>query len=499
MGIVIRQSIKATIVNYVGAFIGFLTTMYILTKYIQPEVIGLTRVLYEAAAFIANIALLGITSSSMRFFPYFRNPENKDNGFFFFLLLLPTLGILFCIPLYLLLKEPIGAFFGKNSGLFMDYYYWVVPLVLLLVYWITFETYATQKMRIVVPRFIREIGVRVMLLVIYLLYAFGGLSLNGLIIAFVGIYAVALLSSFAYVCRIGNVTFKHNFSYIDRSLREKIIRYTLFLILGTLGGGILGQLDLFMVSSELGLDYAGIYSIAFYIGVVIEIPSRSISPITSPLAATALKEGDFVTANNLYRKVALHQFVAGSCVFLLIWINIDNIFSIIPNGQIYQMGKWVVFFIALNRLINVTLSFGGTLLSFSKYYYWGLYFTLFLTALGIVTNLLLIPRLGITGAAVATFISGVVFFSIQQWMVMIKIGGNPYSKGLLKQLVLILGLFGINYLLPVWSLNPFLDGVYRSLIIGILLVWGVYRLRISEEVCTLIENSWKYIFFRKRR
>ncbi|MDR3268851.1 MAG: hypothetical protein LBT83_07280 [Tannerella sp.] len=77
--------------------------------------------------------------------------------------------------------------------------------------------------------------------------------------------------------------------------------------------------------------------------VIIDLPYRSISDISSPLAASALKEVDLITANDLYRKVALHQFMAGSCIFLLMWINIDNIFAIMPNGHIYQAGKRVVF------------------------------------------------------------------------------------------------------------------------------------------------------------
>ena len=67
MGVIIRQSIKATIFNYVGAFIGFLTTFFILTKYVEPEVIGLTKVLYEVAALIAGFAQLGTSASAMRF------------------------------------------------------------------------------------------------------------------------------------------------------------------------------------------------------------------------------------------------------------------------------------------------------------------------------------------------------------------------------------------------------------------------------------------------
>ena len=119
-----------------------------------------------------------------------------------------------------------------------------------------------------------------------------------------------------------------------------------------------------MVGSHLGLDYAGIYSIAFYIVAVIEIPSRSIAAISSPLASSALKEGDTDTVNHLYRKVSLHQLLIGGFVFLLIWINIDNIFALIPNGEIYTKGKWVVFFLALAKLIEVTLNFGNTLISF---------------------------------------------------------------------------------------------------------------------------------------
>ena len=79
MGVIIRQSIRATVFNYLGAFIGFLTTFFILTKFLEPEVIGLTKVMYEIAALIAGFAQLGTSASAMRFFPYFKNPENQHN------------------------------------------------------------------------------------------------------------------------------------------------------------------------------------------------------------------------------------------------------------------------------------------------------------------------------------------------------------------------------------------------------------------------------------
>lgn len=491
MGIVIRQSIKATVFNYLGAFIGFLTTFFILTKFLEAEVIGLTKVIYEVAALVAGFAQLGTSASAMRFFPYFRNAEKNHNGFFFYLMLMPAVGSVIFITLFLSLKNLIIDFFIEKSALLVDYCNWIIPLILFLAFWGVFETYANILLRIVIPKFIKEVGIRLMLLVVYLLYALGYLDLTGLVMSYVLVYGLAMVAIFLYVSRITSVSFKHNFAFIDKKLAREILKYTLFLIIGAIGGNIIGQLDIFMVSSQMGLTYAGIYTIASYMAFVIELPARSITSISSPLAAAALKEGDLSKANRLYKKVSLHQLMAGSVLFLLIWINIDNIFAIIPNGEVYKAGKWVVFFIAMSKIVAMTLSFGGTLISFSRYYYWGLYFTFFLTALTITTNYFFIPLWGMPGAAIATLITCLVSYLFQQWIVLKKIKGNPYSWNTLKQLLLVSGLWGCNFLLPHWTANPFLDGAYRTLIIGSCWMFLAYKLRISEELCQLVQKLLK--------
>ena len=491
MGIIIRQSIKGTVVTYIGAFIGFITNIFVLTKFFQPEEIGLTRVFYEAAVLFAVFAQLGISGTAFRFFPYFQSEKNNNNGFFYYLILLPTIGVFIFIPLYILLKEPISAYFSMNASLFVDYYYWVIILIVIIVFWTIFETYSNLLMRIVIPKFIREVAVRVLLLTTYLLFAFKIINMDGLVGGIIFVYGIAMALTFIYVSRIGSISMKHDFSFIDKPLRKKIKNYTLFLIFSALSGSVLSQLDLFMVGAMEGLDYAGIYAIVFFMAAIVEMPSRSISSITSPLAAKALKEGDMVTANQLYKKVSLHQLAAGCCIFLLLWINIDNVFAIIPNGDLYVVGKWVVFFLAIGKLLSVTVNFGSILISYSKYYYWTLFFTVFITIAGIVTNILLIPRLGITGAAIATLVATLLSSAVQQWIVLVKIKGNPFSVSMVKLLLLIFILFGINYFLPHWSFNPFIDGVYRTLIIGVITVISLYKLKISDEITSIMDNFLK--------
>lgn len=493
MGVIIRQSIKGAIVSYIGSGVGFLITMFVVTKCLTPEIFGLTVILYEVAALVSSFAQLGISSSALRFFPYFKNPKNGNNGFFFYLLLLPTAGLLIFVPIFLFSRGLIVSLWSQNAVLIVDYYYWIIPLIVFCTYWVVFETYSTLQMRIVVPKFIREVGVRIMILFVYLFFSLDKLNVRGVVSGVIIVYGLVMLFTFTYICLIAPVSLNHDCSFVNRSLRKQILNYTIFLVLGSLSGSLLSQLDLFMISSRIGLSSAGIYRIAFYISVVIDIPYRSISSISSPIAAKALQDENTEVANSLYQKVALNQFIAGSCIFVFLWINIDNLFLVIPNGEIYAQGKWVVFFLALARIISTTLAFGAILISFSRFYYWSLFFSFFLSCIGIVANLLLIPRLGITGAAVATLITCLLSYVVQQGVVLVKIKANPFTVGFIKQVILVSLLFLLNGLLPHWSYSPIADGFYRTLIIGTVTVGGLYWLQISEEFSTLMD---KYLFRR---
>jgi len=488
MGVVIRQSIKATIVNYIGTFIGFLTTMFVVTKYLPPEDFGLLTVIFEIAMLFSALVQLGVSSSAVRFFPHFKDEKKQHNGFFFYIILLPLIGCLLFIPLYLLLKDPIIAFLGgKNSELLMPYFYWVIPLIVFIAYWNTFESYSNVNMRIVGPRAVREVAVRVFLLLVYVLYGFHVISRDGFIASFVGIYGIAMLIMFFYISRIAPVSLKHNNSFISKPLRKDIVNYTLIMLLGNLGVVILSKLDIFMISSELGYESTGIYRIAFYMGILVEIPARSITNISSPIAAAALQKGNVEEANQLYKKVSLNQLIAGGLLFVLIWINIDNIFQIIPNGEIYSQGKWVVLFIALSRLIAMTLSFGGVLINFSKYYYWTIFFTFIITILGIACNYWLIPVLGISGAAVATLTATIFSYIFQQWIVVRKIKGNPYTKGTLKMVLIILLLLAINHFLPDFN-NHWFDTICRTIIISIVACLVIYFGKVSYDVNSVVDT-----------
>ena len=198
------------------------------------------------------------------------------------------------------------------------------------------------------------------------------------------------------------------------------------------------------------------------------------------------------------KSVSLHQLLAGSLIFFLIWINIDLLFDLIPNGDEYREGKWVVFILGFSRLLNSTLSVGCTVLNYSKYYFYSLVFTVLLTVTAIFLNVKLIPYFGMYGAASASLAAYAIYFVLLLWVVWKTIRVNPFSMAQVKVCLVMMGLFGIN-LLWYCCLTPhvastvtlaLLEALVRSLLLLLAAFFTVYKFGISDDVNRLID---KYI------
>jgi O-antigen/teichoic acid export membrane protein len=319
-------------------------------------------------------------------------------------------------------------------------------------------------------------------------------DVSGLLLCCITSYALCLCATGSYVLHIGERTLRHNWSYISPELRKKFLRYTLFLIVSAISGNIMGQLDLFMLSAERGMYSGGVYTIVLYMAAIIEMPSRSISAISSPLAATAIKEGNLHEANKLYQQVSIHQLLSSSILLLLVWVNLDNIFAVIPNGEKFAEGRYAILFLGLSKVVYSTLNFGNILVQYSKYYYWTLYITLFLTLLTIGTNKLFIPIWGISGAALATLLTCLISYSYQQFLVQRKVHANPFTWATVRQFVVLGLLYGANFLLPSLSgVSPWLDMVVRGLYLSVLAVALLYLFRVSETLNGMVRK----VLFRK--
>jgi len=501
MGIIIKQSIKGTIVNYIGVAIGFITTFFVITGYLTQEEVGLTRVLVDAGVLFASLSQLGTGASILRFFPYFKDDEHQHHGFFFWTIVIPLLGFLIFTGVYLILKKPIVQAFSENSPLFVNYFRYVIPIALFMLYQYVFEANSNVLMRIVVPKFVREVGVRVGLLVTYVLYGHHIISLDGLVMGFCATYFLAALIDIIYLFTLQRISLKPDFKFLTKPLRKDFFFYTLFLVMASIAGNVTPLLSSFFVTAKMGLSFTGIFAIANYIATVVEIPNRSLNAIAQPNLSEAIKDKDWDKATSLCKSVSLHLLLSSTFIFFLIWINVDLLFMILRNGQDYVTGKSVIFILGMARLSNSAFSISANALSYSKYYYMTLVFTVLLTISSIVLNVLLIPKMGMNGAALANFLSYFIYFMFLLILLKWKLNITLFSKGQLKILSIVALLFGLNLLwtktlTPIMLQIPLnelviaiLEGGLRTLILLGIGVALVYTWHISDDVNRLIDKG----------
>lgn len=498
MGIIARQAIKGSIANYLGIALGFVITFFVLTDCLTASEIGLTRILVDAAMLFSSLAMLGSSSSIIRFYPYFRDSEHQDHGFWGWAFLLPMAGFLIFSLLFVLCQQGIIHLYEERSPLFVKYIYYLLPLTFFALYISVFEAGANALMRIAMPRFVREVGIRLCNLVSYLLYGKGFISLDLFVLLFCAAYAIAAIVDFIYLVSLGKITFRWDLKFMTPKMVKSIFSYTLLVTVVSLTSNVQLFNSLFL-GAQGGLAMAGVYTIAAYISNVVGVPSRSLSAISNPVISQSLKDDNIEALRSLVQNVSLHQLLAAAFIYFFIYINLNALYNFIPHGAEYAGGISVVLILGASNIFNQTCSPMSSVLSYSRLYAFSLPLSLLMSAAAILLNIKLIPLIGINGAATATLGSSVLYYFIMIILVWKRLGVHPFSWRHLKVIGVIAVLFLLNSLWT-WCVQPligniFVDAICRTTALAIIALLLTYYTNISNDVNRLIT---KYIpLFRK--
>ncbi|MBR7154544.1 MAG: lipopolysaccharide biosynthesis protein [Paludibacteraceae bacterium] len=487
MGVIAKQSIRGTIVTYLGIAVGIITVFFVQTRFLTTEEIGLARVLIDAATLFIGLAQLGTNASVIRFYPYFREKNSEeDHGFFFWALVVPFIGFALFACIYWACSVPLGEWFGDKSPLFVEYYYFVLPIAFFMLYQTICESTCNVLMHIVVPRAVRELVVRVGMLAIYLLYAFGVLSMDGFVIAICVNYAIAALINIAYFFSLQHINMRPDWAFLknNKSLVRRYLTYTGFLMLSAVTTVLAPTLSSFFVTAKMGLDTTGIFAIATYMAVMVSIPNRSVAAIASPQLARAIKEQNREECSHLIRQVTRNMLLIGGFILLLMWVNIDLIFHILPNGATFGTAKNVVLILGVSQLVLATFTICLTALNYSKFYAISLLLSLILTVSAILLNNYLIPIYGMEGAALSNLLSYSLYYLLIIATVIPLGRFRIVDKNWGYIALLLVALFALNWAWQTYlpAMNIWVDSLLRSIVIiggGMLIA---YKAKLSPEI-----------------
>nr|WP_321353566.1 lipopolysaccharide biosynthesis protein [uncultured Draconibacterium sp.] len=487
MGIIIKQSIKGALWSYLGVGIGFITTAYLYPNYLTPEIVGLFALLLAWSDIFAQFSLLGFHGVTARLFPQFRDKAKGHNGFVFIAFVVMLSGFILFFVTFLLIRPWLVESNLEKSALFSQYVNIMIPLTFLALLFNLLDLLNKMLYNAVLGTFLKEFIQRILIFLILLLYIAGWLSPNALILAYAGAVGLKGAIIFFYLLFRKELNLQPQLSFVKPDLRREMISVAIYSILVGIGGSVVFQIDKIIINQVMGLGATGVYTIAFFFGTLVVIPSRTLLKISGTLIAEAFKRNDLKTISDIYHKSCLNQFIIAAFLFGGIWINIDNILEIL--GPDYIGGKWVIFFIGLGYLVDMATGANSQIISLSKYYKMGLWFLLILVVLVVSIMYLFIPIWGLSGAAAAIALAFLLNNLMRYFFLKIKYKMEPFNfKFLLVPLAFFCS-WGISALIPSLQLIP--DILLRSSVFTIVFSTLIYILNVSDDVNNLVSNVIK--------
>jgi O-antigen/teichoic acid export membrane protein len=479
LGVIRTQTIKGTAYTYFGAVLGIVTTI-IFPRCFSKEQIGLLNVLVAFSLVFAQFANLGFDNITIRLFPYFRNDSNKHNGFLYILGKVLIIGTLFSITLFLILKPFIVESTDKAYTLFNRYSFYIIPLIIFTLLFISFDVYSRVLYKSVRGSFLKEFIQRILIIIAIAVSYFFSLGFDQFVLLYVICLSLPTLIIIWLIWKDGQLSFKPSPGFVTPELKKNMYSVGVFGIITVFSTTVMATIDKIMLQSMLGdLAWVGVYSILFYFGTIITMPSRALTKISSTVVAEAWKNDDIKTVKDIYYKSCLTQMIFSAILFIGIWANINNIFILLPSD--YAIGKFVIFWVCIGSFIDMSTGINNTIIATSKYYKaQSLFMTIFVIIV-IISNYFFIPIWGIIGAAIANAVS-LFLFNLMRWIFLWKkFNLQPFNYKYLLVLLFSLIAFLPGYYLP--AIKPFfVDIIVRSGMIFIIFSMLIYFSKVSSDI-----------------
>jgi O-antigen/teichoic acid export membrane protein len=485
MGIVQKQAIKGTIINYIGVAVGFLTGALLQPLILSTEEIGVISLLNRYALILAQIFSLGFPSLSLRIFPALRDVSKKHNGYLFLGAIYLAVGFGAALLFYFLGYNWLIVSNQEKSELFSQFVHLLPWLIFFNLLFSLCDTYIRMRFNAIIGATAKEVVQRVLILSALLLLWYNAVQYT----EFVYLYAIALsipgLIMLVYALRTPEFSIRSDWSFLQKFSLKNIANISLFGLLSSTTTILVVEVDTLMVNYFTGLSLLGVYATMFNFGILVSVPSRALKRISSTMISDAWGKQDLKSISTIYYESCINQFVIGGLLFLGIWLNIDSVLMVL--GDDYAPGKWVVFFIGLGYLFDMLSGDNTSILITSHLYRYNTYLTLLLVALLIVSNLLFIPVYGITGAAFSSAGSMLVVNLLRFLVLKVKFDFQPFNS---RFLVVVL-IFGITYLavnyIPLYG-NPYLNVLLRGSAIVIIYGGSILLFRVSPLLNKLLKD-----------
>lgn len=480
-----NQALKKSIVAYIGAAIGILSQLWIYP--LAFDVYGDYQFVLAMITFFMPWASFGILGLNNRFFPYFEK-ENGGSGFF-------TLQVIALIVMFIVFVIFVTVFhhqyfalieyMGFDVEVFKRYNTVILSSVFFLIFLTFLCHYVVNLKEVVVPYVISVFSWKIILPILILLLVFSGLEEETFFKTIPYIYAILALLMLGYINSIQKIKFSFKITNVFKENYKSMLWFAGYGLLSSYGYILAYTIDKIMVRGYTTDYNTGIYSMMVVLSGVILYPYDSIVSVATPTLSKNWKENKIDEIKKMNRKTTNVLSFITPFIFFLAYLNIEDIASFTTNKEAFLLGVNAFFFLGCAKVVNGLFGLNFLTLNFSKHYFVLFFATLILGIVNVFLNSVLIPKYGMTGAAIASLVAlvstNVVIF-VFNW---VKYGVQPFTLDVFKVLgILILAMIVAQYadVTSVLMINIIL----RSLVFFMLSVPLIYYLKLVPELNTFL-------------
>lgn len=199
-------------------------------------------------------------------------------------------------------------------------------------------------------------------------------------------------------------------------------------------GLLVSWTDLVIVGIFLSDTETGVYQAAAQVSIVLALVLASSNTVFTPLVASLMSEGREKEIDLLFKISTLCTVYLSLPVFLVLVLAPETVLGALFDDR-YLSGTRSLFFLAFGQMANVATGAVGYLLILGGRQRAWLAASSAALALNVILNVVLIPRFGLVGAAVATAVSLTSLFSVGLFLVRRRLGFWPYDRRYYKVLL----------------------------------------------------------------
>jgi O-antigen/teichoic acid export membrane protein len=487
MGEIKKQGVSNSIIIIIGSVIGALNVMVLFPMILPEAYFGLTRVLVEATYIVLQFGLLGANAAIIRFW----SRISVTNQLFRYVLKYSILCSVLVVVFMFIFKGVVVNYYHEKSPLIGVHYNALYVLFLAGLLFEFFAAASVGMLKTQFPTFLREIFIRIYVTILILVYYFEIIDETIFINLFVLGYLFMGGLIFSKVLKHRNILITTKTKLLSQDKRS-INKYRIANFFSGFSSGIVNRLDVIMiaalVSGDLiannGLKSVAVYSIALYTSTLIEIPSRGVFSISTPVIANFWANNEIKSITSVYKKSSINLLIVALLLFLLLSLNLDDLFTFLKGS--YSAAKPVILILGGSKVFNMLLGVNNIILTTSKYYLVGTFTMVGLIALTFFLNYWLIPLYGINGAAFGSFASLIAYNLVSYLFLWYKFNIQPFSLNTVKALFFAFIAF---YITSYININEaYISILSKTVAFSALYLIPIYFFKVSEDINEIVDK-----------